>query len=98
MGGPGYVRGPWAWADHSHVKRFSPVRNSYPYRLRRMFLRCVVLIEISPLLLLVEGWVVPSVARSAMITVDRTDDEPSAIGCDETTPNDCSLRGALITA
>lgn len=38
-------------------------------------------------------------APLATFTVDRTDDvSPPATGCDDVTPNDCSLRGAVIKA
>ena len=37
-------------------------------------------------------------ARSAVFNVDTTVDDASLSGCDDTTPNDCSLRGAIIKA
>ncbi len=40
----------------------------------------------------------PSVADAAVLTVDRTDDAAAATGCDDATPNDCSLRGAILKA
>ncbi len=36
--------------------------------------------------------------RALTYLVDRTDDTASATGCQDGTPNDCSLRGAIITA
>ena len=36
--------------------------------------------------------------HAATFTVDRTDDNAGATACDDTTPNDCSLRGAIIKA
>jgi len=38
------------------------------------------------------------ISQAATFTVDRTDDNASAAACDDATPNDCSLRGAIITA
>jgi predicted outer membrane repeat protein len=38
---------------------------------------------------------IPTSARAATLTVDRTDDDPTATAC-TAAPNDCSLRGALI--
>ena len=35
---------------------------------------------------------------AATFTVDRTDDDANATGCVDGTPNDCSLRGAVIKA
>jgi hypothetical protein len=35
---------------------------------------------------------------AATFTVDRTDDTAAATGCADATPNDCSLRGAIIKA
>jgi len=42
----------------------------------------------------------PFEARGAVFTVDRTDDpDPAtAMGCDDATPDDCSLRGAILKA
>ena len=37
-----------------------------------------------------------SVPRTLL--VDRTDDEPAAVTCDDSTANDCSLRGAFIAS
>ncbi|MBI3247648.1 MAG: hypothetical protein HYZ50_14180 [Deltaproteobacteria bacterium] len=37
-------------------------------------------------------------AFAATFTVDRTDDETTATTCDDATPNDCSLRGAILAA
>jgi hypothetical protein len=37
-------------------------------------------------------------AGAAVFTVDTTADDPSLTGCDDATPNDCSLRGAIIKA
>ena len=36
--------------------------------------------------------------RAAVFTVDRLDDDGAATVCDDATPNDCSLRGAIIKA
>lgn len=36
--------------------------------------------------------------QAATFTVDRVDDAPSATACDPATPNDCSLRGAVLAA
>ena len=38
------------------------------------------------------------IALSAVFNVDRTDDNAAATACDDGTPNDCSLRGAVIAA
>ncbi|HEY2389439.1 MAG TPA: hypothetical protein VGK30_20995 [Candidatus Binatia bacterium] len=37
-------------------------------------------------------------AHGATFTVDRTDDDRTQTACDEATPNDCSLRGAVLAA
>lgn len=37
-------------------------------------------------------------AEAAVFQVDRSDDAPAATTCDGATPNDCSLRGAIIAA
>lgn len=37
-------------------------------------------------------------AQAATFIVDRSDDDASATVCDDATPNDCSLRGAIIKA
>ena len=39
-----------------------------------------------------------SLAYAAIFTVDRTDDVASATACDDATPSDCSLRGAVSRA
>jgi hypothetical protein len=36
--------------------------------------------------------------RATTYLVDRTDDPPSASACQDATPNDCSLRGAILAA
>ena len=41
---------------------------------------------------------VPSAPNAAVFNVDTTVDDPSLIACDDATPNDCSLRGAIIKA
>jgi hypothetical protein len=38
------------------------------------------------------------IALSAVYNVDRTDDNAAATACDDGTPNDCSLRGAVIAS
>src|SRR5262245_21533162 len=38
---------------------------------------------------------VPLAAGAATYQVDTTDDDPAKIACDDATPNDCSLRGAI---
>ena len=38
------------------------------------------------------------IALSAIYNVDRTDDNAAATACLDGTPNDCSLRGAVIAA
>ena len=40
----------------------------------------------------------PPAAASTVLTVDRTDDDPGATACVAATPDDCSLRGAIINA
>jgi hypothetical protein len=40
----------------------------------------------------------PSFSYPATFTVDRADDVVTATDCDDATPNDCSLRGAIIKA
>src|SRR6266700_2453232 len=37
-------------------------------------------------------------ARAAVFNVDTTVDDPALTACDDATPNDCSLRGAIIRA
>ncbi len=37
-------------------------------------------------------------ARAAIFNVDTTADDPALTACDDATPNDCSLRGAIIKA
>lgn len=37
-------------------------------------------------------------AAASLYTVDRQDDSASATGCADATPNDCSLRGAILKA
>ena len=37
----------------------------------------------------------PQAARAAIFNVDMTTDNASATDCDDATPNDCSLRGAI---
>lgn len=37
-------------------------------------------------------------ASAAVFNVDRVDDEVTAVTCDDTTTNDCSLRGAILAA
>src|SRR5256885_13606098 len=39
-----------------------------------------------------------SPSRAATLTVDTTVDDPAATFCIDATPNDCSLRGAIIKA
>src|SRR5262245_26357100 len=39
-----------------------------------------------------------SLTYAATFTVDRTDDTVGATTCDDSAPNDCSLRGAVIKA
>jgi len=39
-----------------------------------------------------------SPSRAATLTVDTTVDDPAATACTDATPNDCSLRGAIIKA
>lgn len=46
---------------------------------------------------LVLGLWTPSVGRTAVLDVDRTDDDAAATAC-SAAANDCSLRGAIITA
>jgi len=41
---------------------------------------------------------VASGANAAAFNVDTTVDDPALIGCDDATPNDCSLRGAIMKA
>lgn len=43
-------------------------------------------------------WVATAGVWAAVFTVDRSDDTAAATGCDDTAPNDCSLRGAIIKA
>lgn len=43
-------------------------------------------------------WICSGQARAASFTVDTTEDDPGKTGCDAATPNDCSLRGAVLTA
>lgn len=42
--------------------------------------------------------VVAAAGQAAVFNVDTTVDDPSLVGCDDATPNDCSLRGAIIKA
>ena len=37
-------------------------------------------------------------AQAAVFNVDTTADDPALVQCDDATPNDCSLRGAIIKA
>jgi hypothetical protein len=37
-------------------------------------------------------------ADAAVLQVDRADDDPAATACDDATPADCSLRGAILSA
>jgi len=54
-------------------------------------------------LLTLSAWVmlhmgVSASAQAATFIVDRTDDTTAATACDDETPNDCSLRGAILAA
>src|SRR5215471_16064259 len=40
----------------------------------------------------------PSIAQAATFMVDTTTDDAGASACDDATPNDCSLRGAILAA
>src|SRR5262245_27171831 len=40
----------------------------------------------------------PASLEAATFTVDTTVDDPALKACDDATPNDCSLRGAIIAA
>jgi hypothetical protein len=42
--------------------------------------------------------VAASLGRATTFTVDRTDDVAAASACQDATPNDCSLRGAIRAA
>lgn len=51
-----------------------------------------------PVLVLLVTLLTSPPARAATFNVDRTDDDPTATTCDDTAPNDCSLRGAILAA
>src|SRR5262249_36308659 len=51
-----------------------------------------------PLLLALALIFTPGIARARTVTVDTTVDNGALSTCDDATPNDCSLRGALLAA
>jgi hypothetical protein len=59
-----------------------------------------VSLKILLVILLLTGivFVDSGIALSAVFTVDRTDDNAAATACLDGTPNDCSLRGAVIAS
>ena len=61
---------------------------------KRVLLLCVVAVAVGPGLC---AELVPLV-QAAIFSVDTTNDDASATACDDATPNDCSLRGAIIKA
>ncbi len=46
----------------------------------------------------IAAFAAPSPGAAAIFTVDRTDDAPSATACADDVANDCSLRGAIVSA
>src|SRR5262245_60429597 len=54
----------------------------------------VIRVALTAALLLVPSTVV----HAATFTVDTTTDDPALTSCDDATPNDCSLRGAITAA
>ena len=49
-------------------------------------------------LIVVALWAISATAVGAILNVDSTVDDPGLAACDDATPNDCSLRGAIIKA